>query len=93
MLRHSGRMAFFGAAASWAILALTLAMGGLGSAASLARTLQGLATGAIVCAVVASLLAIVALVRGPQRGSAAVGLVLGVLYLLAFSGAGFGLLK
>jgi len=93
MFRHSGRMAFFGAAASWAILALTLAMGGLGSAASLSRILQALATGAIVCAVVASVLAIVALVRGPQRGSAAAGLVLSVLYLLAFSGAGFGLLK
>ena len=93
MLRHSGRVAFFGAAASWAILALTLAMSGLGPAASRTRLLQALATGAIVCAVVASMLAIVALVRGPQRGSAAVGLLLGVLFLLAFTSAGFGLLR
>jgi len=93
MLRHSGRAAFFGAAASWAILALTLAMGGLAPAASSARTLQALATGAIVCALIACLLGIVALVRGPQRGSAAVGLLLGVLFLLAFTGAGFGLLR
>ena len=93
MLRHFGRAAFLGAAASWAILALTLVMGLIGPTASHVRTLQALSTGAIVSALVASLLAIVALVRGPGRGPATVGLLLGVLYLVAFTDAGLGLLK
>ena len=87
MTRYFGRVAFFGAAACWAIRALTLAMGALGLAPSQPRALQALATGATVAAVIASGLAIVALVRGSERGSAAVGLVLGLLFLFTFSRA------
>lgn len=83
MTRQFGRIAFFGAASCWAVFALTLLIGGL-SPGSRARLLQAMATGATVCAIVCCLLAIVALVRGPGRGSAAAGLALGLLYLLTF---------
>ena len=93
ILRHFGRIAFFAAASSWAVLGLTLVMGGISPDPSRLGLLKNMALGSMLCAVAASALAIVALVRGPQRGSAACGLALGLLYLLAFTGAGFGLLR
>lgn len=93
ILRHFGRIAFFAAASSWAVLALTLLMGGISPDPSRANLLRSLALGSMVAAIAALVLAIVALVRGPQRGSAACGLALGLLYLVAFTGAGFALLK
>ena len=93
ILRHFGRIAFFAAAASWAVLGLTLVMGGISPDPSRVHLLKQMATGSMWCALVASGLAVVALIRGPQRGSAACGLALGLLYLLAFTGAGFGLLR
>ena len=88
MMGQFGRFAFYGAAASWAVFALTLVLGGL-SPGSRGRLMQSLSTGASICAVVCCLLAIVALVRGPGRGSAAAGLALALLYVLTFSGLGF----
>lgn len=93
ILRHLGRIAFFAAASSWAVLGFTLVMGGISPDPSRLNLLKSLAMGSMVCAIAAAAIAIVALVRGPQRGSAACGLVLGLLYLLAFTGAGFGLLR
>jgi hypothetical protein len=93
IFRHLGRIAFFAAASSWAVLGLTLVMGGISPDPSRVSLLKGLALGSMTCAIVASGLAIVALVRGPQRGSAACGLALGLSYLLAFTGIGFGLLR
>jgi hypothetical protein len=93
ILRHFGRIAFFAAVSSWAVLGLTLVMGGISPDPSRLGLLKNMAMGSMLSAVAASALAIVALVRGPQRGSAACGLALGLLYLLAFTGAGFGLLR
>ena len=84
MTRQFGRIAFFGAAASWAVFALALLLGALRPGSG-ARLMQSLTTGATVCAIVCCLLAIVALVRGPGRGSAVAGLALALVYLIAFT--------
>lgn len=84
MLGQFGRMAFYGAAASWAVFAMTLAMRALGPETR-DRLIQALGAGATACAIVCCLLAIVALVRGPGRGQAAAGLALALLYLFTLT--------
>ena len=83
MIGQFGRFAFYGAAASWAVFALTLMMRVVGPD-SRTRLVQALGTGATVCAVVCCLLAVIALVRGPRRGQAAAGLALALMYLVTF---------
>ena len=91
MRRRMGRISLVGGVSSWAALVLALVFGGLDPSAARAPVLQGVTMGALLVSALALCLAIVALVRGPQRTAAAFGLVVSLLFLLYFTGVGFGL--
>jgi hypothetical protein len=89
-------MSLVGGVLSWAVLVLALVFGGLDPSPTRAPLLQVATLGALLVSVLALCLAIVALVRGPQRAAAAFGLVSSLLFLLYFTGVGFavvGLLR
>ena len=91
MTRHFGRVSFFMAVSSWAVMAFTLVAGGLDPSPGRARVLQAMAMAALIAALAACALGIVAIVRGVGRPSGVLGFVLGALYLLMFTGAGFAI--
>ena len=91
MTRHFGRLAFYGAVGSWAVMAFSLVASGLDPSPGRTRVLQALATGAVMAALAACGFGLAAIVRGTGRPSGALGLVLGVLFLLMFTSAGFAI--
>ena len=93
MTRHFGRVSFFMAVSCWAVMAFSLVAGGLDPSPGRARVLQAMAAAALIAALAACVLGVVAIVRGTGRPSGVVGLLLGVLFLLMFTGAGFALLR
>ena len=72
-------------------MAFSLVAGGLDPSPGRARVLQALAAGAVMAALAACGLGLAAIVRGTGRPSGAMGLGLGVLFLLMFTGAGFAI--
>ena len=91
MTQHFGRLAFYGAVGSWAVMAFSLVASGLDPSPGRTRFLQALAAGAVMAALAACGLGLAAIVRGTGRRSGAVGLILGVLFLLMFTGAGLAI--
>jgi hypothetical protein len=89
MTRQFGRVSFFVAVGSWAVMAFALVAGGLDPSPGRARALQGMAAGAP--ALLGCILGVIAVVRGTGRPSGALGLLLGTVFLLMFTGAGLAL--
>jgi hypothetical protein len=87
-----GRVSLAVGVSSWFVLILALAFGGLDPSPAQAPLLQAASMGALVAAAVALCLAVIALVRGPQRVAAGIGLAVSLLFLLYFTGLGFVLL-
>jgi hypothetical protein len=89
--RHLGRASLAGSIVSWAVLVLALVGGGLDPPASLTPLLHAATITALGISVVSLGLAILAIVHGPQRVAAAFGLGFSLLFVLSFTGSGFGL--
>jgi len=92
-MSHAGRLSIICGALSWIALACALIYGGLGPTVSETWLLRALSSGSAIMAAIGALLAIFALVRGPQRISGALGLILTAAFLLTFTGALFGLIS
>jgi ABC-type transport system involved in multi-copper enzyme maturation permease subunit len=86
-MRYAGRISLVFGLLSWIALAGTMFAGGLGSSVSETWVLHALPLGALVAALLAVVLAIVAMMARSQRISALIGLGLGLLFLLMFTGA------
>jgi ABC-type transport system involved in multi-copper enzyme maturation permease subunit len=86
-MRYAGRLSVVFGLLSWIALACTMFVGGLGTSVSETWVLHALPLGAFVAALLASVLGIVAMVIRSQRISALIGLGLGLLFLLMFTGA------
>jgi hypothetical protein len=91
MRRHLGRVSLAGAATSWALLVLALVSGGLDPPPGRTPLLRAATASALCLSLLALGTAILALARGPERASAALGLILSSLFLLYFTGFGFAL--
>lgn len=93
MMDHAGRVALAFSLLSWIALACVLLFGGLGPTVTQTWILHTLSGGSVITALIAFVLAIVALARGPQRISGALGLVISGAFLLIFTGAFYSLLR
>lgn len=92
MRRHLGRVSLFLSLAGWTVYFAALFVGGIDPSPALSRVLQTAVLCSLLVVLLSLCLALFALVRGPQRVAAAIALVLGLLYALAFSGLLFALL-
>ena len=86
MTRHFGRISLIVVVACWLLYVGSLFVGGIDPSPVLAKSLIHLGLTSLILVLVSMLLAVVALVRGPQRVAAAVGFALGLLYLAVFTG-------
>jgi len=93
MTRHFGRISLLVSVASWGAFLAILFFGGLDPTPALAQYLRSATMGTLLSVLVSGCLAAIALVRGPQRVSAGVALVLCLLYGLVFTGAIYALLS
>jgi len=92
MKRHLGLISLIGGVISWLVLTMTLLAGGLDPSNSQAQAAQVANGSALVLAFLASILALIAILRGPQRVLGALGLAITALFLLVFTGSIFALL-
>ena len=90
---HAGRISLVFSLLSWIALACTLVFGGLGPTVTDTWMLRTLSGGSAIAALIAVVLAIVALARGPQRISGAFGLLISGAFLLIFTGAFYAMLR
>ena len=86
-MRHLGRLSLALAIASWLLYLGALFLGGIDPSPGLSDSLQQLILATVLICLTSTLLAGAALVRGPQRFSAALALAFGVLFLAVLSGA------
>jgi hypothetical protein len=92
-MRHAGRLSIISGALSWILLASALIYGGLGPTVAVTWELRAMSGGAAALAFVGTLLSLFALARGPQRISAAIGLMLSGTFLLLFTASFLSLVK
>ena len=83
---HLGRASVAGAVLSWATLVVGLVFGGLDPSATGVERLNASMLSALCIAAIALAAAVVAIVRGPQRISATLGLVLALAFIVIFTG-------
>ena len=86
MRNHLGRASVAGAVLSWSTLVVGLVFGGLDPSATSAERLKASMLSALCMAAIALAAAVVAVVRGPQRISATLGLVLALAFIVLFTG-------
>ena len=86
MRNHLGRASVAGALLSWSTLVVGLVFGGLDASATNAERLKTSMLSALCMAAIALAAAVVAVVRGPQRISATLGLVLALAFIVLFTG-------
>jgi hypothetical protein len=85
---HLGRASLVGAVLSWSTLVVALLVGGLDPSPMNAERLRASMLSALCIAAIALAAAVVAIVRGPQRISATLGLVLALSFMVVFTGFG-----
>jgi hypothetical protein len=88
MRDHLGRMSVIGAVLSWSTLVIALVSGGIDPAPVHVQRLRASMLSALCIAAIALAAAVVAVVRGPQRISATMGLVLALAFIVVFTGFG-----
>ena len=92
MTKHFGRISLLLSLGGWIGYFAILFVGGIDPSPGLSRILQTAVLCLVLVVLLALCLALVAIVRGPQRVAAGIALVLGLLYALVFSGVFFALL-
>ena len=88
MRDHLGRASVIGAVLSWSTLVVALLSGGMDPSPVHAQRLKASMLSAACMAALALAATVVAIVRGPQRISAALGFVLAMAFIIAFTGFG-----
>jgi len=88
MRDHLGRVSVAGAVLSWSTLVVALVFGGLDPSPTDARRLKASLLSALCVAAISLGAAVVALVGGPQRIWATLGLVLALAFIVLFTGFG-----
>jgi hypothetical protein len=86
MRNHLGRASVAGALLSWSTLVVGLVFGGLDPSSPSAERLKASMLSALCIAAIALAAAVVAVVRGPQRISATLGLILALAFIVLFTG-------
>jgi hypothetical protein len=86
MRNHLGPASVAGAVLSWTTLVVGIVFGGLDPSATSAERLKVSMLAALCMAAIALAAAVVAVVRGPQRIAAALGLVLALAFIVLFTG-------
>ena len=82
--RRLGLLSALLSVASWPLLALALVTGGLDSSGPVDPQIFVVPAG--LCAVAGAILGSVTLIRGPQRKLAALGFLVGLVFVLSFIG-------
>ena len=88
MRSHLGLASVAGALLSWSTLVLAVAFGSLDPSPTDAQRLKASLLSALCAAAISLGAAVVALVRGPQRIWATLGLVLALAFIVLFTGFG-----
>jgi hypothetical protein len=86
MRNHLGRASVAGAVLTWATLVVALVFGSRDASGTGVERLKASMLSALCIAAIALVAALVAVVRGPQRISATLGLVLALAFIVLFTG-------
>lgn len=93
MKRNLGRISLVATIVSWIAYYIILVIGGVDPAPELSQFLKAAVTFSVAAILLSAILALLALMQGPQRISAAFALLLCVVFGLVFSGLLFAMFR